>query len=628
VTADLRLGPWRVEPGLNRISCSGSSLRLEPKVMEVLVCLAHHAGETLSKEHLLQAVWAGTFVSDDVLTRSVSELRRVLEDDPKEPKYIQTVPKRGYRMVAPVEVINDGSTPDSVAVVNSGQTQKAVAIAPYRWMRSLAVAGVTVLLLALLAAFNPGNVRARFWAAGSDPQIRSLAVLPLKNLSGDPSQEYFADGMTDELITYLSQNHDLRVISYTSSLVYKSSKEPAPEIARKLGVDALVEGSVQRVGGRVRVNAQLIYAPRDAHLWAQSYSRDLQEALTLQSELAANISAQVNAKLTAAQQAHLQAAHPVNLKALEAYLQGNAHLARVGNRAASEEGLKAIVDFREAIREDPTFAAAYLKICQVYDDPAVLFSKAERWPAEREAAEKAISLDPNLAGAHVALGWVRMDYDRDLSAASAEFQRAIELDPNSVTAHDAMGDYLEITNRLQQGRREHELAQRLDPGGDHLTPSLFRNREYDRGIEFLKKRIETRSADGGAHYALSNLYAQKGMQPEYVSEFQKTAQSYGYPDAAVSVGHAFATVGYLAAQREVARQMELYYRKGELDRPVQIAVAYARLGDKGQSLRWLEQAYKGYDQDLMGIFPEPEFDFLHSDSRFKDLMRRLGLPTL
>jgi TolB-like protein/DNA-binding winged helix-turn-helix (wHTH) protein len=628
VTADFRLGPWRVEPGLNRISCSGSSLRLEPKVMEVLVCLAHDAGETLSKEHLLQAVWAGTFVSDDVLTRSVSELRRVLEDDPKEPKYIQTVPKRGYRMVAPVEVINDGSTPDSVAVVNSGQTRKALAIGPFRWMRPLAVASVTVLLLALLAAFNPGNVRARFWAAGSDPQIRSLAVLPLKNLSGDPSQEYFADGMTDELITYLSQNHDLRVISYTSALAYKSSKEPAPEIARKLGVDALVEGSVQLDGGRVRVNAQLIYAPHDTHLWAQSYSRDLQDAFSLQSELAADIAARVNAKLTPAQQARLQAARPVNLKALEAYLQGNAHLAKVGSRTSIDEALKAIANFRDAIREDPTFAAAYLKICQVYDDQAVLFSKAERWPAEKEAAEKAISLDPNLAGAHVALGWVRMDYDRDLSAASAEFQRAIELDPNSVTAHDAMGDYLEITNRLQQGRGEHELAQRLDPGGDHLTPSLFRNRDYDRGIEFLKKRIETQSADGGAHYALSNLYAQKGMQPEYVSEFQKTAQSYGYPDAAVSVGRAFATVGYRAAQREVARQMELYYRKGELDRPVQIAVAYARLRDKDQSLRWLEQAYKDYDQDLMGIFPEPEFDFLHSDSRFKNLMRRLGLPTL
>jgi len=627
VAADFRLGPWRVEPGLNRISSNGSSLRLEPKVMEVLVCLAHHPSETLSKEHLLQTVWPGTFVSDDVLTRSVCELRRVLEDDPKQPRYIQTIPKRGYRMVAHVEMVTGGSSSDSVAAPHSVEAQNMVA-RPSRWMRPLALAGITVLLLGPLAAFNPDNVRARLRQAGSTSQIRSLAVLPLKNLSKDPSQEYFADGMTDELITYLSQNHELRVISYTSVLAYKASKQSASEIARNLGVDALVEGSVQRGGDRVRVNAQLIYAPLDTHLWAQSYSRDLEDALTLQSELAADIAAQVNTKLTPAQQARLQAPHPVNLKALEAYLQGTAHLAMVGSRTGIDEARKAIADFRDAIREDPTFAAAYLKICQVYDDQAVLFSKGERWPAEKEAAEKAISLDPNLAGAHVALGWVRLNYDRDPSAAGAEFQRAIELDPNSADAHQAMGDYLEGTNRLEQGRNEHEIAQRLDPGGDHLSASLFRNREYDRSIEFLKKRAETQPEDGGVHYALAHNYAQKGMKPEYVSEFLKTALSYGYPDVAASVRHAYATAGYHAAQREVARQMERYYRKGEFDRPVQIAIAHCRLGDKDQVLRWLEQAYEDHDGELALVYPEPEFDFLRTDSRFRNLMRRLGLPTL
>jgi hypothetical protein len=216
--------------------------------MEVLVCLAHHTGETLPKEQILQAVWAGTFVSDDVLTRSVSELRRVLEDDPKQPRYIQTIPKRGYRMMVPVEVIDSVSTSGSAAVANSAGVHNRVSARPVRWGRFLAVAGATILLVALLAAFDPGHVHARFWPMSTNPRIRSLAVLPPRNLSGDASQEYLSDGMTDELITYLSQIDDLRVISYTPNYRYKLTTKSLPEIARELGVEGVVEGSVQRAG--------------------------------------------------------------------------------------------------------------------------------------------------------------------------------------------------------------------------------------------------------------------------------------------------------------------------------------------------------------------------------------------
>ena len=628
VTADFRLGPWRVEPGLNRISCNGSSLRLEPKVMEVLVCLAHHAGETLSKEHLLSAVWADTFVSDDVLTRSVSELRRVLEDDPKEPRYIQTIPKRGYRMVAPVEMVNGGSTPGSVAAAHSVEAQNMVAPRPSRWMWPLALAGITILLLGPLAAFNPDSVRARFWGAGSNPQIRSLAVLPLKNLSGDPSQEYFADGMTDELITYLSQISGLRVISYTSTYRYKLTKKTMPEIARELGVDGVVEGSVQRGGERVRVNAQLIYAPQETHVWAQSFDGNFQDALTVQSTLADAIAEQVKIKLTPAQKARLQAQRPVNLEALEAYLQGDYHLAKVGHRDKEGEARKAIAYFQEAIKEAPDFAAAYVKICQVYEVQAVIFSRAERWPMERAAAQKAVALDPNLSSAHLAVGEVKLQNDWDFPTAEAEFKKAVELDPNSAPAHDGLGDFFDITNHPDEGLREHLRAQELDPGNDHLSNNFYRSGQYDRAIELAKQRLELHPDDGVAHWSLFHNYGQLGMQKESIEQFIETANIFGYELAALAVNRTYTTSGKHAAMLEAARQMARYYGLGQFDRPGQVAIQYGRLGDKDQALAWLQKAFSVRDPEVVFMNCEPAFDFLRSDYRFQDLKRRVGLSTL
>jgi len=628
VTADFRLGPWRVEPGLNRISCNGSSLRLEPKVMEVLVCLAHHAGETLSKEQLLSAVWADTFVSDDVLTRSVSELRRVLEDDPKEPRYIQTIPKRGYRMVAPVEMVNGGSTPGSVAAAHSVEAQNMVAPRPSRWMWPLALAGITILLLGPLAAFNPDSVRARFWGAGSNPQIRSLAVLPLKNLSGDLSQEYFADGMTDELITYLSQISGLRVISYTSTYRYKLTKKTMPEIARELGVDGVVEGSVQRGGERVRVNAQLIYAPQETHVWAQSFDGNFQDALTVQSTLADAIAEQVKIKLTPAQKARLQAQRPVNLKALEAYLQGDYHLAKVGHRDKEGEARKAIAYFQEAIKEAPDFAAAYVKICQVYEVQAVIFSHAERWPMERAAAQKAVALDPNLSSAHLAVGEVKLQNDWDFPTAEAEFKKAVDLDPNSATAHDGLGDFFDITNHPDEGLREHLRAQELDPGNDHLSNNFYRSGQYDRAIELAKQRLELHPDDGVAHWSLFHNYGQLGMQKESIEQFIETANIFGYELAGLAVNRTYTTSGKHAAMLEAARQMARYYGMGQFDRPGQVAIQYGRLGDKDQALAWLQKAFSVRDPEVVFMNCEPAFDFLRSDYRFQDLKRRVGLSTL
>src|SRR5262249_52189581 len=300
-----------------------------------------------------------TFVGESVLTRSVSELRRVFEDEAREPRVIQTIAKRGYRLVAPVTPVNGASTRTSLTSLDfyrdSNHTNRA------KWMIwRLAIPGSAVLLIALLIAANVGSLRERVWSRTSVPQIHSLAVLPLKNLSADPSQDYFADGMTDELITCLSQISSVRVISYTSTYRYKETKKTLPEIAHELGVDAIVEGSVQRAGGRVRVNAQLVYAPQETHLWAQSYDRDLLDVLALQTTVAGAIADEVKVKLIPAQQTPTQVPHPVNFKALDAYLRGIDHLAHVGHGFGGEEVGKAVESFKEAIAQDPGFVAAYV----------------------------------------------------------------------------------------------------------------------------------------------------------------------------------------------------------------------------------------------------------------------------
>jgi TolB-like protein/DNA-binding winged helix-turn-helix (wHTH) protein len=269
--SDFRLGPWLVRPGLNTLSQNGSSTRLEPKVMEVLVCLAASAGEPVSKEVILKTVWPETFVSDDVLTRSISELRRVFEDDPREPRFIQTIPKRGYRLLPTVTAVN-GSCAEVAQALRD--FERPIQSKPNRRITGLVVAG-TILACGLLLGLADSTLRNRAFAA-SQPRIHSLAVLPLKNLSNDPEQRFFASGMTEELITDLSQISALKVISRTSSDVYEDTHKALPEIARELQVDAIIEGSVVRSGNRVRVTAQLLYAPQDKNLWALTLRSSLQ----------------------------------------------------------------------------------------------------------------------------------------------------------------------------------------------------------------------------------------------------------------------------------------------------------------------------------------------------------------
>ncbi len=626
-----RLGSWLVRPNLNTVSSNGTTTRLEPKMMEVLVCLAEHAGDPVPKERLLQTVWPDTAVSDDVLSRSISELRRVFDDDARQSRVIQTIPKKGYRLMAPVERANGAVTP-SVAETKPqiGPAQKPTS--SRRGLRiGIAVGLIAVALVFTLIGVVPSNLWRRLAGKGEDPQIRSIAVLPLKNLSGDPEQKYFAEGMTEELITDLSQIGALKVISRTSSEVYEDTHKPLPQIAHELNVDAIVEGSVQRSADRVRITAQLIYAPQDKNVWAQTYERDLQNVLSLQSEVAAAIAGEVRTQVNPEEQARLHASRPVNLKALEAYMQGNYHFNKKGRGSGDDENAEAAKCFQEAIAEDPGFVPAYIALALTHE--ALLLPSVEDLVATKAAVEKALSLDPASADAHALLGDVKSD-EWDWSGAEEEYRRAIQLNRNSLRSHDSLASFLQGTGRLPEAMAELQRAQELDPNEDHISGALFAQGEYDRAIELKRRAVESHPDNGYLHYEFSAMLAWKGDYRGWVKEMERSVTLFGFPDLAERLEDAFNRKGYRGAMQVWAADVERIQARGTIYAPLILAEAYAALGNKDRAFYWMEDAYQHYrqgysdpaDGGMMWLKEDNWLAPLRSDPRFKDLVKRVGLP--
>jgi TolB-like protein/DNA-binding winged helix-turn-helix (wHTH) protein/Tfp pilus assembly protein PilF len=628
VAGDFQIGPWLIKPSLNSIAQNGTSNRVEPKVMEVLVCLAEHAGEAVSKEKLLHTVWPETFVSDDVLKRSVSELRRVFGDDARESKVIETIPKRGYRLVAAVKPVN-GHSPADVGHLQTLKTEAAqTRPAMPRFSTGLIAVGVVVVICGLLVAANVGGARDRLLGRSALPPIRSLAVLPLQNLSGDPSQDYFADGMTEELITQLSRLSSLRVISRTSVMRYKNANRPLPEIARELGVEGIVEGSVLRSADRVRITAQLIYAPQDKNAWAQSYERDLHDVLTLQSTVASTIADAIRVQMTPSEQAQLKVSRPVNLAAHEAYLQGQYHLQKAADAQFRKgkgtlnamEARRAEEYFRLAIRQDPDYAPPYVGLSEAAGNGPY---PAEWAPKAKPMLLKALQIDDSLAEAHRCLA-MALRCEWDWKGAEKENLRAIQLEPSNADAH---GDYANLLSdaegRVGEATREYEVAQRLDPKNDRMADAFYEMRQYDRAAELYKSQSQVRPSDFSPHMQLANIYALTGRHGEAISEWQKMATVLEYKEMAEAIGRAYKAAGYENALRVFAKQLEGYSRKAYIP-PWFIASLYEYMGDKDQAFAWLEKAYKLHD-GTDTLF-DPQWDPLRSDPRFKDLMRRVGLP--
>lgn len=619
----IQVGPWLVEPSLNIVSRNGTAVHLEPKVMEVLLCLARHAGEVIPKEELLKAVWPDTFVTEDALKRCISELRRVFEDDAREPRVIETIPKRGYRLVAPVVPAKRARDSSTQATPSPAITGAAGIGARRVWRWAVAV-GVAVLILLLLL-----SLRGRRADTGAVPPIHSLAVLPLQNLSADPAQEYFSDGLTDALITELAQIDSVKVISRTSTIQYKGTKKTLPEIARELKVDGVIEGTVQRSGDRLRITTQLIQGATDKHVWAASYEGDLRDVLTLESEVARSIAGAIRLQLTPVQKSRLAGAPQIDREAYDLYLKGR----YFWNKRNPSDLKKAVEYFQEAAEKEPSYAAAQTGLADAY---ALLgaagfdvMPAAEAMEKSRAAATKALGIDNKLAEAHTSLAFVVFSYDWDWVTAEKEFRQAIALNPNYATAHQWYSELLNDMARDQEALEQAQAALALDPLSLNAIQGLERAhyfaRRFDEAIETSRKALELDPSFAIAHLRLGRAYAAKGMYGTAIKEFQEFARLSGdEPLALASIGNARAQSGdRQGAMRSLEELMKLAKR-----RPVSsmcFALVYEGLGNSDQTLAALERARQERSDFLLVLKVDPLFDGLRSDPRFEDLLRRIGL---
>jgi eukaryotic-like serine/threonine-protein kinase len=486
--------------------------------------------------------------------------------------------------------------------------------------------GVPMLLaLALgLTAMNVGGWRDRILGRTRPAQIRSIAVLPLGNLSGDPREDYFADGVTEALITELAQIGGLRVISRTSIMVYKGARKPLPQIARELQVDAVVDGSVQRSGDKVRISAQLIEAATDRHLWAKSYERDLRDILTLQSAVAKAIADEVQIKLTPQEQARLAKSHQVNPEALEAYLAGRFYW----NKRTAEGLEKSIAYFQRAIAKDPNYALAYAGLADSYHVLPELSAVPveDAFPKARSAALKALEIDDSLGEAHSALANVKEDYDWDWKGAEEEYKKAIELSPGHVLAHASYSNLLFELDRLPEALSEARVAQQLDPlsaiANDNLSAVLYYAGQYDQAVEQCRKTLDIDPLSPQAHRHLGQIYVQKQFYGEAVSELKKAMElSRGSAEALAELGYVFGVSG----KKEDARHVLLELKSATDASAYRLAIVYAGLAEKDKALEALKEAVNRRSPGVVHLKVSPVFQELRSDERFQELLIYMGL---
>jgi TolB-like protein/tetratricopeptide (TPR) repeat protein len=488
--------------------------------------------------------------------------------------------------------------------------------------------GAAAVLVGLGGLLVAGSLRERLLARVTPVHIRSIAVLPLDNLSGDPAQEFFTDGMTDALVTELAQISSLRVISRTSVMRYKGTRKPLSDIARELHVDGIVEGAVVQSAGRVRVDAQLVEATTDRHLWANTYQRSLEDVVTLQSEVARAIAMAIQVQLTPQEQVHLAARQSVDPQAYEFYLKGRFFL----DKRTDASARTSIEYFQQAIQRAPNFALAYVGVADAYIARYSDLPPAEAWPRAKAAASTALQMDEGLAEAHAALAMCLYAYDWDWAGAEREFQRALALNPNYAWAHQWYGVFQHGMGRDQTWAAEVKRARELDPlplalfGGGGLNVAVTRG-QYDLAIEENRKRLELDPNNPGAYLGLGRVYRLKGMYEEAIVNIQKAINLSGEdPEGLSALGYTYAVSGEQDKALKIVQQLTVLSKHRYVP-PYQIAFIYVGLDEKDRAFDWLQKAVADRSILLSLIRRGKELDSLRSDPRYSELIRRIGLPS-
>jgi TolB-like protein/DNA-binding winged helix-turn-helix (wHTH) protein/Tfp pilus assembly protein PilF len=627
--ARLRFGVYELDLKNGELRKAGQRLKLQPQPFKVLAILAGRPGETVTREEIQSQVWGEELFVDFErgLNVCIQQIRGALNDDADAPRYIETLPKRGYRFLMPVERL-DIAAQNAPAGVVSQQTPAPSSTQPGVRRLTFLVALVSILLVlsALLYFAKSSN---RFPFRTTAKSIRSVAVLPFDNFSGDPEQQYFADGMTEALIAELGQIRDLRVPSRTSVMLYKRANKPLRQIARELNVDALVEGSVKRSGDHVELTVQLLDGTQDRHLWGGTFDRDSRDVLALQHELARAITEELRISFSSAEGPHSKSAAPVNADAYAAYLHGRYYW----YKRTMEGFQKSIQYYEQAVAADPNYAPAYAGLADAYallgSSPNDGLPPNEAMPKAKAAAQKALQLDDGLAEAHASFAYVNMVYDWNWASAEKEFKRAIEINPNYAGAHEWYAEFLAARGRESEALTEMKRARDADPllvlMHAAVAEALYYSRRYDDVISQCQQTLELDPDYPIAHFHLGRAYMAKNMYPQAIAEYQKAQATLGETPAIVmAIGYANAKSGNRAAARKALEELRAQSKQRYVP-ALYFGAIYIGLGDFDAGMSWLEKAYREHSDYLIYLNADPMADSLRSNPRFQAVLRKIGI---
>jgi len=647
-TRIVRFGVFEVDLKACELRKHGFRIKLAEQPFQVLAFLLERPGEIVTREELRDRLWPGdTFVDfDHGLNNAVMRVREVLLDSSEHPRYVETVPRRGYRFVAPVEETSVPPPVPATIELEGGSTSPASSasnpvlahtISEHpgvpRWFTSRLAAAIAIVVVGL-AALLAFTIHARSVATNQVNATRStsLVVLPLENLSGDKDQDYFADGMTDELIANLAKIRSLHVISRSTAMTYKGTRKPLSEIARELNVDAVVEGTVMRVGSRVRITAELVQVSTDHHLWADTYESQMGDVLALQNRVSAAIVNEIRINLTPEERERLAKTPAVAPEAYENYLKGLYYW----NKRSDENLTRAIGYFERATQLDPNYALAYAGLSDCYAIiSAEIFGTmpaSEAAPKARAAAVRALELDPTLAEAQTSLATEKFNYEWDWSGAAQGFERAIGLNPSYATAYQRYSLYLIAMGRAQDSFAQIQKARELDPLSLSINFSLgwrlYMARQYDAAITQLKDTLEMDPSYELPHLVAGQAYEQKGNYALAIPELRKAVElSRGTPLMVSALAHAYARSGNRTEAEKLLAQLQAKSMNQYVS-PYYFAIVCVGLGRTEEALDWLEKAFGDRSNGLVFLKVEPELDDLRSNSRFIALQQKLEFPVV